>query len=95
MFDVLIEWFGQDISIPVIVCDLAFLALGIITAMKVKKNKTIICVMLTMVLLYLAAVIVGNGSNYMLAIYAVYISGVSVLVFVGSAIGLLVRAIKK
>ena len=95
MFEILAEWFGQDISIPVVVCDLFFLALGIFAAVKVKNKKSVVYIMLTIVVLYFAAVLVSRGSNYTLAIYTVFIGGLTALAFAGGCIGLVVRSVKK
>ena len=95
MFEILAEWFGQSISIPVVVCDLFFLAIGIFAAVKVKNKKSVIYIMLTIVILYFAAVLVSQGTNYMLAIFSVFVGGLTVLALVGACIGLVIRSVKK
>ncbi len=95
MFDIIAEWFGQGFGIPVIVCDLFFLWIGIFAALKLKNKKSVIYVMLITVVLYFSAALVSMSTNYMLEIYSVFVAGLTVLAFVGACIGLIIRSIKK
>ena len=95
MFEVFLEWFGQGFSLPVIATDLFFAAIGIYAAMKISSKKTVIYIMLTMILLYIAACFVAECSIVMFAVYSVLVGGAATLIFAGAAIGLLIRAVKK
>ena len=95
MFEVFLEWFGQGFSLPVIVTDLFFIAIGIYAALKIHSKKTVIYIMLTMILLYIAACFVAECSIVMFAVYSVFVGGAATLIFAGAAIGLLIRAVKK
>ena len=95
MFEVFLEWFGQGFSLPVIATDLFFAAIGVYAAMKISSKKTVIYIMLTMILLYIAACFVAECSIVMFAVYSVLVGGAATLIFAGAAIGLLIRAVKK
>ena len=95
MFEVFLEWFGQGFSLPVIATDLFFAAIGVYAAMKISSKKTVIYIMLTMILLYIAACFVAECSIVMFAVYSVFVGGAATLIFGGAAIGLLIRAVKK
>ena len=95
MFEVFLEWFGQGFSLPVIATDLFFAAIGVYAAMKISSKKTVIYIMLTMMILYIAACFVAECSIVMFAVYSVFVGGAATLIFAGAAIGLLIRAVKK
>ena len=95
MFEVFLEWFGQGFSLPVIATDLFFAAIGVYAAMKISSKKTVIYIMLTMIILYIAASFVAKCSIAMFAIYAVFVGAAAVLILIGAALGLLIRAVKK
>ena len=95
MFEVCLEWFGQGFSLPVIATDLFFAAIGVYAAMKISSKKTVIYIMLTMIVLYIAACFVAECSIVMFAVYSVFVGGAATLIFAGAAIGLLIRAVKK
>ena len=95
MFEVFLEWFGQGFSLPVIATDLFFAAIGVYAAMKISSKKTVIYIMLTMIVLYIAACFVAECSIVMFAVYSVLVGGAATLIFAGAAIGLLIRAVKK
>ena len=95
MFEILQEWFGQGISLPVIATDLFFAAIGLYAALKISNRKTIIYVMLTMISVYIIASFIAESSVMMFAIYAVFVGALAVLFIAGAVVGLLVRAIKK
>ena len=95
MFEVFLEWFGQGFSLPVIATDLFFAAIGVYAAMKISSKKTVIFIMLTMIILYIAACFVAECSIVMFAVYSVFVGGAATLIFAGAAIGLLIRAVKK
>ena len=95
MFEVFLEWFGQGFSLPVIATDLFFAAIGVYAAMKINSKKTVIYIMLTMIILYIAACFVAECSIVMFAVYSVFVGGAATLIFAGAAIGLLIRAVKK
>ena len=69
MFEVFLEWFGQGFSLPVIATDLFFAAIGVYAAMKISSKKTVIYIMLTMIVLYIAACFVAECSIVMFAVY--------------------------
>lgn len=95
MFEVFLEWFGQGFSLPVIATDLFFAAIGVYASMKISSKKTVIYIMLTMIILYIAACFVAECSIVMFAVYSVFVGGAATLIFAGAAIGLLIRAVKK
>lgn len=95
MFEVFLEWFGQGFSLPVIATDLFFAAIGVYAAMKISSKKTVIYIMLTMIILYIAACFVAECSIVMFAVYSVFVGGAATLIFAGAAIGLLIGAVKK
>ena len=95
MFEVFLEWFGQGFSLPVIATYLFFAAIGVYAAMKISSKKTVIYIMLTMIILYIAACFVAECSIVMFAVYSVFVGGAATLIFAGAAIGLLIRAVKK
>lgn len=95
MFEILREWFGMGISLPVVATDLFFVAIGLYAALKISNKKTVIYIMLTMLALYVAASFLVDCSITMFAVYSVFVGGASVLIIAGAAIGLLIRAVKK
>lgn len=95
MFEILREWFGMGISLPVVATDLFFAAIGLYAALKISNKKTVIYIMLTMLALYVAASFLVDCSITMFAVYSVFVGGASVLIIAGAAIGLLIRAVKK
>lgn len=95
MFEILQEWFGMGISLPVIATDLFFAALGLYAALKIRNKKTVIYIMLTLLVVYIIASFVAKSSIVMFAVYAVFVGAFAALFIVGAAIGLLIRTIKK
>ena len=47
MFEILREWVGMGISLPVVATDLFFAAIGLYAALKISNKKTVIYIMLT------------------------------------------------
>lgn len=95
MFEILREWFGMGISLPVVATDLFFAAIGLYAALKISNKKTVIYIMLTMLALYVAASFLVDCSITMFAVYSVFVGGASVLIIAGAAVGLLIREVKK
>ena len=95
MFETLREWFGMGLSLPVIATDLFFAALGLYAALKISNKKTVIYIMSTAIVVYIIASLVAKSSIEMFAVYAVFVAALVFFAFIGAAIGLLVRAIKK
>ena len=95
MFEILREWFGMGISLPVVATDLFFAAIGLYAALKISNKKTVIYVMLTTIAVYIIALFVAKSSIVMFAVYAVFVGALAFFALVGAAVGLLVRWIKK
>ncbi len=95
MFEILREWFGMGISLPVVATDLFFAAIGLYAALKISNKKTVIYVMLTTITVYIIASFVAESSIVMFAVYAVFVGALAFFALVGAAVGLLVRWIKK
>lgn len=95
MFEILREWFGMGISLPVVATDLFFAAIGLYAALKISNKKTVIYIMLTTILVYIIASLVAESSIVMFAVYAVFVGALAFFVLIGAAVGLLVRWIKK
>ena len=95
MFEILREWFGMGISLPVVATDLFFAAIGLYAALKISNKKTVIYIMLTTIVVYIIASFVAESSIVMFAVYAVFVGALAFFVLIGAAVGLLVRAIKK
>lgn len=95
MFEILREWFGMGISLPVVATDLFFAALGLYAALKISSKKTVIYIMLTMMVVYIIASFVAKCSIVMFAVYAVFVGALAFFALIGAAAGLLVRAIRK
>lgn len=95
MFEILREWFGMGISLPVVATDLFFAAIGLYAALKISNKKTVIYVMLTTISVYIIASFVAESSIVMFAVYAVFVGALAFFALVGAAVGLLVRWIKK
>lgn len=95
MFEILREWFGMGISLPVVATDLFFAAIGLYAALKISNKKTVIYIMLTTIVVYIIASLVAESSIVMFAVYAVFVSALAFFVLIGAAAGLLIRAIKK
>ena len=95
MFEALQEWFGMGLSLPVIATDLFFAAIGLYAALKISNKKTVIYIMLTMMVVYIIASFVTKSSIEMFAVYAVFVAALVFFAFIGAAVGLLIRAIKK
>ena len=95
MFEILREWFGMGISLPVIATDLFFAAIGLYAALKISNKKTVIYIMLTTIVVYIIASLVAESSIVMFAVYAVFVGALAFFVLIGAAAGLLIRAIKK
>jgi len=95
MIEIWKEWFGQSLSLPVIVMHLTFLCSGIVLGCKMKKKKTIIIVMLTLALLCSACALCMLIDSEMIYIYAVYLGGMFTLILAGSLIGILYGKIKR
>lgn len=95
MFEILQEWFGMGLSLPVIATDLFFAAIGLYAALKISNKKTVIYIMLTMIVVYIIASLVAESSIVMFAVYAVFVGALAFFVLIGAAAGLLIRAIKK
>ena len=95
MFEILQEWFGMGLSLPVIATDLFFAAIGLYAALKISNKKTVIYIMLTMIVVYIIASFVEESSIEMFAVYAVFVGAIAFFSIIGAAIGLLIRAIKK
>lgn len=95
MFEILQEWFGMGLSLPVIATDLFFAAIGLYAALKISNKKTVIYIMLTMIVVYIIASFVAGSSIEMFAVYAVFVGAIAFFSVIGAAIGLLIRAIKK
>ena len=95
MFEILREWFGMGISLPVVATDLFFAAIGLYAALKISNKKTIIYIMLTTIVVYIIASLVAESSIVMFAVYAVFVGALAFFVLIGAAVGLLVRWIKK
>lgn len=95
MFEILQEWFGMGLSLPVIATDLFFAAIGLYAALKISNKKTVIYIMLTTIVVYIIASLVAESSIVMFAVYAVFVGALAFFVLIGAAAGLLIRAIKK
>lgn len=95
MFEILREWFGMGISLPVVATDLFFAAIGLYAALKISNKKTAIYIMLTTIAVYIIASLVAESSIVMFAVYAVFVGALAFFVLIGAAAGLLIRAIKK
>lgn len=95
MFEILREWFGMGISLPVVATDLFFAAIGLYAALKISNKKTAIYIMLTTIAVYIIASLVAESSIVMFAVYAVFVGALAFFVLIGAAVGLLVRWIKK
>lgn len=95
MFEILREWFGMGISLPVVATDLFFAAIGLYAALKISNKKTVIYIMLTTMAVYIIASIVAESSIVMFAVYAVFVGALAFFALIGAAAGLLVRAIRK
>lgn len=95
MFEILREWFGMGISLPVVATDLFFAAIGLYAALKISNKKTVIYIMLTTIAVYIIASFVAESSIVMFAVYAVFVGALAFFVLIGAAAGLLIRAIKK
>ncbi len=95
MFEILREWFGMGISLPVVATDLFFAAIGLYAALKISNKKTVIYIMLTTIVVYIIASLVAESSIVMFAVYAVFVGALAFFVLIGAAVGLLVRWIKK
>lgn len=95
MFEILREWFGMGISLPVVATDLFFAAIGLYAALKISNKKTVIYIMLTTIVVYIIASLVAESSIVMFAVYAVFVGALAFFTLIGAAVGLLVRAIKK
>ena len=95
MFEILREWFGMGISLPVVATDLFFAAIGLYAALKISNKKTVIYIMLTMIVVYIIASFVAKCSIVMFAVYAVFVGALAFFALIGAAAGLLVRAIRK
>ena len=95
MFEILREWFGMGISLPVVATDLFFAAIGLYAALKISNKKTVIYVMLTTIVVYIIASLVAESSIVMFAVYAVFVGALAFFTLIGAAVGLLVRWIKK
>ena len=95
MFEILREWFGMGISLPVVATDLFFAAIGLYAALKISNKKTVIYIMLTTIVVYIIASLVAESSIVMFAVYAVFVGALAFFTLIGAAAGLLIRAIKK
>lgn len=95
MFEILREWFGMGISLPVVATDLFFAAIGLYAALKISNKKTVIYIMLTTIVVYIIASLVAESSIVMFAVYAVFVGALAFFVLIGAAAGLLIRWIKK
>lgn len=95
MFEILREWFGMGLSLPVIATDLFFAAIGLYAALKISNKKTVIYIMLTTMVAYIIASFVAKSSIEMFAVYAVFVGAFAFFALIGTALGLLIRAIKK
>jgi len=95
MFEILREWFGMGISLPVVATDLFFAAIGLYAALKISNKKTVIYIMLTAIVVYIITSFVAESSIVMFAVYAVFVGALAFFVLIGAAVGLLVRWIKK
>lgn len=95
MFEILREWFGMGLSLPVIATDLFFAAIGLYVALKISNKKTVIYIMLTTMVVYIIASFVVKSSIEMFAVYAVFVGAFAFFALIGAALGLLIRAIKK
>ena len=95
MFEILREWFGMGISLPVVATDLFFAAIGLYAALKISNKKTVIYIMLTTIGVYIIASLVAESSIVMFAVYAVFVGALAFFTLIGAAVGLLVRWIKK
>lgn len=95
MFEILREWFGMGISLPVVATDLFFAAIGLYAALKISNKKTVIYIMLTTMAVYIIASFVAESSIVMFAVYAVFVGALAFFALIGAAVGLLVRWIKK
>lgn len=95
MFEILREWFGMGISLPVVATDLFFAAIGLYAALKISNKKTVIYIMLITIAVYIIASFVAESSIVMFAVYAVFVGALAFFVLIGAAVGLLVRWIKK
>lgn len=95
MFEILREWFGMGISLPVVATDLFFAAIGLYAALKISNKKTVIYIMLTTMVVYIIASFVVESSIVMFAVYAVFVGALAFFALIGAAVGLLVRWIKK
>lgn len=95
MFEILREWFGMGISLPVVATDLFFAAIGLYAALKISNKKTVINIMLITIVVYIIASFVAESSIVMFAVYAVFVGALAFFTLIGAAVGLLVRWIKK
>lgn len=95
MFEILREWFGMGISLPVIATDLFFAVIGLYAALKISNKKTVIYIMLTTIVVYIIASLAAESSIVMFAVYAVFVGALAFFTLIGAAVGLLVRWIKK
>ena len=95
MFRIFAEWFGQNLSVPLICTDLALYFAGLMTGLKIYRRKTVTYVMLIMIAVYLFAVLASICGIFVVETFAVYLGAIAALMFAGLLTSLIYREIKK
>lgn len=88
---VLTQWFSQPLTLPVLFTNFLFLAAGFSAAMAIRKKKTIIYIMLTMLAIFFLACAVTHIDIQMFRIYAVYVGALCLDACVGMALCLIYK----
>ena len=94
MFVILRVWFSQGFSLPVLVTDAVLLALGLIGSLKLRRDRTVLIIMLSLIGVYFLSVLLSVCGVFLIETYAKFLGAFVTLTFVGAAIGLLIRKIK-
>ena len=95
MFKILTEWFSQGFSLPVIVTDAVMLAFGLFGSLKINRDRTVIISMLILVGVYILSALLAMCGIVIVETYAKFLAAFVFIAFVGAAIGLGIRQIKK
>lgn len=91
-FDIFFEWFGQGLSFPIVIVDIAFFLIGLRLTLHNPQGKRII---LGTAIILLLSLFGGQAHGYLIAILSVICCGVSTMFFVGAIIGWIITQIVK
>lgn len=92
---ILSQWFGQSLSVPLLVVDITFLAMGWMLEFRANNKTHAIGFMLFMLAFFVMCAFIVKGKSEMFCVYAIYAGGMSILMLAGGLAGIVSKFVYK